>query len=393
MAGAMDGITVVEVGLLVQGPQAAALLGEWGAAVVKVELPGFGDQSRWLPVTPTDPRSAYFTGCNRGKRSVTMDLRRPEGRELFLQLVERADVVVSNFKPGTMEDWGLGYADVAARNPRVIYATGSTFGYEGEVARREGADLAAQAFGGVIATTGSDGSHPTTIGVTICDHVASLNLAAGISAALFARERTGQGQWVRTSLVGAQVWAQASEYQGALFSGVHQGPANQGHPLIPGLYGIFSTADGWLAVVGVAGPLRHTLFETLGHPEYTERFPQPLYWPEQKAELFPLLNAAFATRTTAEWCEVLGGIGVRHAPVRTYVENIADPVFWEQGFLTHAEGPDGPVAVPASPVGFSATPAVPQAVAPELGQHTEEVLLELGHDWERIAELRDAGVV
>src|SRR5437588_12932700 len=147
--GALDGLKVVEAGLLVQGPQAAATLGEWGADVIKVELPGFGDQSRWLPVQPGDGRSGYFIGCNRGKRSVTVDLRTPDGREIFLRLAEWADVVITNFAPGTLERWGLDYDTVAARNPRVIYADGSTFGIVGDDAAREGADLAGQAAGGL----------------------------------------------------------------------------------------------------------------------------------------------------------------------------------------------------------------------------------------------------
>src|SRR4051794_19381332 len=178
--GALDGIKVIEAGLLVQGPQAAATLGEWGADVIKVELPGFGDQSRWLPVEPGDGRSAYFIGCNRGKRSVTVDLRTDNGREVFLRMAERADVVISNFKPGTMDEWGLGYEAVAARNARVVYATGSTFGTEGPDAPREGADLSGQAAGGLISTTGTDDGEPTPVGVTIADHIASQNLVSGI---------------------------------------------------------------------------------------------------------------------------------------------------------------------------------------------------------------------
>ncbi len=133
--GALDGIRVAEAGLLVQGPQAAALLHDWGADVVKVEFPNFGDQARWLPVAPGDTRSAYFTGCNRGKRSMTIDLHRPRGREVFRRLAEQVDVVVTNFKPGTMESWGLGYDDLAARNPRLVYAAGSTFGPMGPTRR------------------------------------------------------------------------------------------------------------------------------------------------------------------------------------------------------------------------------------------------------------------
>ena len=147
--GPLQGVRVLEAGLLVQGPQAALTMQEWGADVIKIELPGFGDQSRWLPISRGDRRSAFFTAYNRGKRSMTIDLRVPDGREVFLRLVEQADVVITNFKPGTMEGWGLGYADAAARNERIVYAMGSSFGPEGPDAEREGADLSAQAAGGI----------------------------------------------------------------------------------------------------------------------------------------------------------------------------------------------------------------------------------------------------
>jgi crotonobetainyl-CoA:carnitine CoA-transferase CaiB-like acyl-CoA transferase len=387
--GALDGVKVVEAGLLVQGPQAAATLGEWGADVVKVELPGFGDQSRWLPVQPGDTRSAFFIGCNRGKRSVTVDLRTAGGREVFLRLAEWADVVITNFAPGTMAAWGLAYDDVAARNPRVIYAAGSTFGTEGTDAAREGADLSAQAAGGLIATTGRDGHEVTPIGATIADHTSAQNLVGGIVAALYARERSGTGQSVTTSLVGGQIWAQASEYTGCLLRGGAAGRANRGHPLIPGLYAIFRTQDGWIAVVGVVGALRDRFFELIGRPELSERFVQPLYWEAEKAELFPLLDDALAAATTAEWCDRLVAAGIRCAPVRDHGEVVADPNVWANGYLVNVDGVD----VVAAPVAFSATPAQTPATAPELGQHTEEVLLELGYTWDDIARLQAAQAI
>lgn len=387
--GALDGVKVVEAGLLVQGPQAAATLGEWGADVIKVELPGIGDQSRWLPVQPGDGRSAYFIGCNRGKRSVTADLRSPDGREVFLRLAEWADVVITNFAPGTMESWGLGYDDVAARNPRVVYAAGSTFGVQGTDATREGADLSAQAAGGLISTTGRDGHEVTPVGATIADHIAGQNIVGGVLAALYARERTGEGQRVTTSLLGGQIWAQASEYTGCLLRGAPAGRSNRGHPLIPGLYAIFRTADGWIAIVGIVGPLRQTFFETIGRPELAEQFAQPFYWDAEKAELFPLLDEAFATATTAEWCERLRAAGLRHAPVRDHGEVVADPNVWANGYLVNIDGVD----VVATPVAFSATPSQTSAIAPELGQHTEEVLVELGYSWDDITRLQDAGAI
>ena len=387
--GALDGLKVVEAGLLVQGPQAAATLGEWGADVIKVELPGFGDQSRWLPTQPGDARSAYFLGCNRGKRSVSADLRTPDGREIFLRLGEWADVVITNFAPGTLERWGLAYDDVAERNPRVIYAAGSTFGTEGTDATREGADLSAQAAGGLISTTGRDGDDVTPVGITIADHIASQNLVSGVLAALLVRERTGRGQKITTSLLGGQIWAQAAEYTGCLLRGRPAGRANRGHPLVPGLYAIFRTADGWIAVVGVTGPLRATFYDVVGRPELGERFAQPLYWEKEKAELFPLLDEALSTATTAEWCSRFAAAGIRHAPVRDHDEVIADPNVWANGYLAKVDGVD----VVAAPVTFSSTPAQPASTAPELGQHTEEVLLTLGYSWDDIADLQGRGAI
>ena len=390
--GALDGLKVVEAGLLVQGPQAAATLHDWGADVVKVELPGFGDQSRWVLTPEGDGRAPYFIGCNRGKRSVTVDLRSPAGRQVFLKLAEWADVVITNFKPGTMDEWGLGYEDVAARNPRLVYAAGSTFGPEGPDATREGADLSAQAAGGLISTTGSDGTDLSPIAITIADHIASQNLVAGILAALFARERTGRGQRIDTSLLGGQIWAQASEYTGYLLTDRVAGRSNRSHPLIPGLYGIFPTSDGWIAIVGVTGAAKPLLFETLGLPELTARFDQLYYWREQKDELFPLLDGAFRQRSTAEWCAVLTKAGLRHAPVRDHAQVVDDPGPWLNGYFAKVRDDAGERSVVATPVRFSDTPAVPGAALPEPGQHTEEVLLELGYTWDEIAALSAAGI-
>ena len=274
--GALDGLKVLEAGLLVQGPQAAATLHDWGADVVKVELPRFGDQSRWVVSPGGGGRAPYFIGCNRGKRSVTLDLRTSAGREVFLRLAEWADVVITNFTPGTMDDWGLSYEDVAARNPAVVYAAGSTFGPEGPSARREGADLAGQAAGGLIATTGTDGGDPTPVGATIADHIAAQNLVAGILAALIARGRTGRGQKVETSLLGGQIWAQASEYTSYLLTGQVPRPANHGNSLIAGIYSIYPTSDGWIAIVGVVGAARETFFDVVQRPDLHGTFSSPL---------------------------------------------------------------------------------------------------------------------
>jgi crotonobetainyl-CoA:carnitine CoA-transferase CaiB-like acyl-CoA transferase len=288
-----------------------------------------------------------------------------------------------------MDGWGLAYDDVAARNPRVVYAAGSTYGTKGTDAEREGADLSAQAAGGLISSTGRDGHEMTPVGITIADHISGQNLVGGILAALYARERTGRGQCVTTSLLGGQIWAQASEYTGTLLRGSSIGRSNRGHPLIPGLYAIFRTADGWIAVVGIVGPLRPAFFEVVGRPELAERFPQPLYWEAEKAELFPLLDEAFGAATTAEWCDRLRAAGLRHAPVQDHEQVLADPNVRANGYVVDVDGTD----VIATPVAFSDTPSKTSAVAPELGQHTEEVLLEVGYTWEDIARLQAAGAI
>jgi len=393
---ALDGVRVVEAGLLVQGPQAAAMLGLLGAEVIKVELPNIGDQSRWLPVAPAhgDFRSAFFIACNRGKRSLSLDLRNERGREAFLRLIETADVLITNFQPGTMDGWGLGYDVLSARNPGLVYAAGSAFGALGPDASRTGADLSAQASGGLIHGTGTDDGEPTPVAVTIADHISSQNLVVGILAALFARNATGRGQRVDVSLLGSQIWAQASEYTYFLLRGSVPGRSNKGHPMIGAIYGIFPTSDGWIAVVGVIGPQRAAFYELLGRPELTDdaRFGSPLLDEPQKAELFPILSDAFRARTTDDWCALLAAADIRHAPVRDYAAVAADPQVWENGYLSAVAADDGTeVRVVGSPIMLSESPAQVAAAAPELGQHTEEVLLELGYSWDDIGELRDAG--
>jgi crotonobetainyl-CoA:carnitine CoA-transferase CaiB-like acyl-CoA transferase len=394
--GTLDGIRVLEAGLLVQGPQASLTMLEWGAEVVKVELPGFGDQSRWLPLSRTDRRSAWFAAYNRGKRSVTIDLHAARGREVFLRLVEQADVVIANFKPGTMEAWGLGYADAAARNSRIIYALGSSFGPEGPDAAREGADLSGQAAGGLISTTGGFDSDPSPLAATIADHISGQNLVAGILAALFARERTGRGQLVETSLLGGQVWAQAGELTKYLLTGEIAGPANRSHPMIPGIYGMFATADGWLAIIGVAGGARDRFYVTIGRPDLIERFHHLLYFEEDKAELWPILDEVFATKTTAEWCALLGAAGLRFAPVRDHAEVAEDPGVSANGYIAAVAagtGQGSAARVVRPPVRFSDPIPPPRADVPELGQHTEEVLLETGYTWEEIGALAEEHVI
>ena len=396
MPGPLDGLRVLEAGLLIQGPQAAALLADMGADVVKIELPGIGDHSRHILVAPDDPRSAVYTACNRGKRSISLDLRHARGAEVFKMLAREADVFISNFKPGTLEEWGLGYDDLATVNPGIICAHGSTFGPLGDDAAREGADLAGQSAGGLVSTTGRDSDPPTPVGAFIADHIGSLDMVAGILAALHVKTSTGRGQRIEVSLLGGQIWAQATEYTHYLLTDRIPGRANLGHPLIKALYGIFETADGWLGIIGVPPDARDAFFIAIDRPDLAldERLHGIALAPEDLAWFKDQLAGIFKTRSTDEWAIVLATVGVRYAPVRDYAQVAADPGAWENGYFAEVTDDSGTThRVVGAPIRMSGTPLRPGAIAPSLGADTEEVLREIGIDDDEFVALREQGTI
>jgi CoA:oxalate CoA-transferase len=394
LMGALDDYTVLDLAILVQGPQAAAMLHDMGASVTKIELPGTGDLGRWIQIGPDDNRSGFYVGSNRGKRSVTLDLRQPGGKRAIEKLIETADVLIHNFVPGTMELWGLSYDEVSKINPRLVYAAGSTFGPEGPDSTREGADTLGQAAGGLISTTGYDGGEPTPVGAVIADHMGCQNMVAGVLAALLHRERTGEGQRVDVSLLGSQIWAQASEYSHYLMSGMIPGRANRSHPLIPGLLRMVPTSDGWIQLVGVPAHLWVGFAHAIGREDLADddRFTTLFMTPENLAELERIVDEEFPKYTTDEMCDRLQAAGQRYSPVRDYAEAAADPGALINRYFVEFDNEDGSVdRVIGTPIRMSATPLEPGHKAPSLGEHTEEVLLEAGFSWEDIDQLRTDG--
>jgi CoA:oxalate CoA-transferase len=395
MSGALEGIRVIDLSTLVQGPQTAAMLYGLGAEVIKVELPEIGDVGRHVKPIP-GRHSAAFVACNRGKRSITVDLRTPAGKTLLEQLVATADVLVSNFKPGTLDEWGLGWDHLQTVNPRLVWAAGSYLGPHGADAPREGADMVGQASGGIISTTGEDGGPMTPVGALVADHCGAQNMTTGILAALFARERTGRGQRIDVSLLGGQIWLQASEYTQYFLTGEPVGRSNGGHPLVDALYGIYTTADGYVAIAGCPEHLWPGMCRAVERPDLIDhpRFGRYFVTAEIKAELRATFDAIFATRPTAYWCERLAAEHQRFAPVRTHVEVAADPQATANDYIVAVEHPEwGPMQAIGSPITMTDTPTRWGVEVPELGQHTEEILLELGYDWDRIGELRDEGAI
>ncbi|MFN0094727.1 MAG: CaiB/BaiF CoA transferase family protein [Dehalococcoidia bacterium] len=396
MPGPLDGIRVIDFSIVVQGPQCAVMLADLGADVIKVERRDYGDPARSIPMTATDRRSAYFYACNRGKRSVGLDITTTEGREVALQLVETAEVMVSAFVPGVMERLGLGYEACRARNPSLVYATASAFGAEGPDAWRKGVDLAGQAVGGLISTTGQDGEFPTPVGAVISDSAGGMTLTMGILAALFHRQRTGEGQKVDASLLGGQIWQQASEISYQLLAGRNSERANKGHAFLHAVYRVFATADGHLVMAGVAEPEREGFLRALGHPELAASplFASMMHVHANRPAAYAVLEPIFKERTTAAWCARLAAEDLRFAPVNDYASLANYEQAFANGYLRRVEHPEwGPITQIGSPVSLNATPAAPGLTAPELGQHTEELLGELGYDWDAIVALRAQGVI
>ncbi len=391
--GALDDYTVLDLAVLVQGPQAAATLHDMGASVIKIELPGMGDLGRVIPNSPDDLRSPYYEACNRGKRSVTLDLRTPAGKRTLERLVASADVLIHNFVPGTMEAWGLSYEHLSDINPRLVYATGSSFGPLGPKSTREGADMTGQAEGGLMFGTRIDGSPPIINGAVISDHVGCQNMVVGVLAALLDRSKTGIGQRIDVSLVGSMIYAQASEITYTLLTGRNPERTHSGHAIIPTLLHTAAAADGWIHLLSGTGPGWPEFAKLLDRPDIAddERFMALMLSAEARAELVAIIDDVFPTRTLDEWESALDEAGVRYGLVRDYEAIVADESMYENGYLQRVEHPEGERAVIGTPIRMSATPLQPGAVAPELGQHTEEVLLEHGYTWDDITALREEG--
>lgn len=391
----LAGIRVLDLGRHLAGPTCAMLLGDLGADVIKIEKPGVGEDGRGAGPPFFQGISAFYLSANRNKRSLTLDIKQPEGRDAFLHLVDAADVVVENFRPGVMDALGIGYTAASKRNPRVIYCAISGFGADGPFADRPGLDQIIQGVSGLMSVTGFEGGDPVRAGIPIADLLTGLFGAYGVLAALQARERTGRGQEVNTSLLEAMVGTMGFQAVRYLNGGGVPPPAGNHHP-INAPYGVFKAKDGYLTL-GATGEKRWPLFcRLLGQEDWLEdpRFRTNGDRYENRLVLAELIEARLQERTIDEWERQFNEAGIPAGPVYTLDCALNHPQVRHRGMVVERPHPElGTVSLLGLPVKFSETPGDVYRIPPSLGEHTDEIMRSIGYSESRIAELRGRGVV
>lgn len=379
MGGPLEGLRVLDLSRVLAGPVCSMLLGDLGADVLKVEQPGVGDETRsWGPPF-TKGESAYFLAINRNKRSLTLNLKDLRGLALLTRLVQASDILIQNFRPGTLERLGLGYAEAARLNGRLIYASLTAYGSSGLGAAKPGYDFIAQGVGGLMSITGLPDGPPTKVGVAVVDVVAGLLLTGLILAALHRRERTGRGEEVETSLLQAAVALLINVASNYLVSGEAPGRWGNAHAnIVP--YQTFATADGHLNVAIANDGLWRTFCQIIGEPAWAEdpEFATNAARTRNREQLVPLLAARFARLPTAAWLPRLEAAGLPCGSVNTVAEVLADPAVRHLKMVQEVEHPTlGKVPLLGIPFTLAGSPPVIHRPPPRFGEHTGEVLGEV----------------
>ena len=396
LRGPLDGVRVLDLTRVVAGPYCSMFLGDLGAEVVKVEQPGAGDDTRGWGPPFAGGESAYYLCINRNKKSLALDLKSQRAVELLRELAKVADVIIENFRPGTMERLGLGEKELRQLNPRLIYASLTGFGADGPMSDWPGYDLIVQAWGGLMSITGTPDGEPVKVGVAIIDLVAGLMLGKAITAALFAREKIGVGQRIDTSLLEAEVASLINVGSNYLVGGKIPTRWGNAHPnIVP--YQSFKTADGYL-VIGVASEVIWKRFcQAIGRVELTDdaRFANNSKRVENRAALIALLSEVFLQRNNETWFKSLTEAEVPCAPVQTVDQVFQAPQVLHRDMLLEVEHPTaGRVRMAGIPVKFSATPASVRLPPPLLGEHSGEILKSwLGMSADTIDQLKRENVI
>ncbi|MBI2868130.1 MAG: CoA transferase [Chloroflexi bacterium] len=397
MARPLKGVRVLDLSWVLSGPYCTMILADLGAEVVKVERPEVGDTARGNGPF-VNGSSTYFVSLNRGKKSVALDLKARQGKALFLRLAEKADAVIENMVPGTMQKMGLGYRTLRRHNPRLIYAAISGFGQTGPYAERPALDIVAQAMGGVMSITGEEGGTPLRPGVSIGDLSAGLFTAIAILAALHERQRSGKGQMIDSSMLDCIVALEENAF--ARYFATGEAPRRLGsrHPAFTPFQS-FQTKDGYI-VVAIAGGINDQwpLFcATIGHLELIDdpRYQDGWMRTQNYYSLEPVLSSALRAKSSAEWLEEFQAVGIACGPVNDIPHVATDPQVLHRRMFVESPLPNGgAMRLVNTPFKFSRSQSGGRGAAPQLGEHTEQVLRSwLGLSAAKVRELKRRGVV
>ena len=389
------GIKVLDFTHIAAGPLATSMLGDMGATVIKVESPGGGDPTRHYDEVFPGADGSYFLGINRSKRSIAIDLKSKDGLEIVRKLALESDVVVENYRPGVLRKMGLDYPTLSRVNTSIIYCSIAAFGTTGPYVARPGMDILVQGMGGMMGVTGERGQPPVKVGAPIADFIGSYLALYGITLALLARERQGLGQLVEISLLDGQIASLANYLTGFHQNGKPDGPSGGQHPqLVP--YQVFGSSDGYLIVACLTEGFWTKLCPAIGRPDLANdpRFATNKVRTLNRALLIPILAEIFEQKTRGEWTALLAAADVPCGPVNTLADAFSDPQVVHNGMVQEIIHPKaGRIKVPGIAVKLSRTPGRISAPPPLLGEHTEQVLADLGYSNEAIAGLKAAGVI
>ncbi|MEC7749061.1 MAG: CaiB/BaiF CoA-transferase family protein [Chloroflexota bacterium] len=394
MASALDKIKVVDLTRTLAGPFCTMLMGDMGAEVIKVEEPTGGDETRkWTPFV--NGESTQFLTFNRNKRSLSVNLKEREGLKIVQDLAADADVMIESFRAGTLDRLGLGYEAIKKTNPGVVYCSISGYGRTGPMADMPGYDLLIQAYSGLMSLTGDPEGSPLRIGFSLVDLFTGMMAYGTILTALRQRDQTGKGQWVESALLDGQVAALSYHATGFMGTGVEPKRMGSGHPsLVP--YQSFSASDGQF-IIGCANQgLWERMCRAIGQdamlddPRYTTNTDRV----EHRAECVGELSALFAQKTTAHWVDLIVEAGVPCGPINTVADVVSNPQVLARNMIAEVDHPNIPnLKFPGSPLKLTDSPATIRRVPPMLGQHNEEILEEAGYSPEKIADLKERGVL
>lgn len=391
-SAALSRFTVLDLTRVRSGPTCVRQLADWGANVLKIEMPEALDAAEG----PGGPRhGSDFQNLHRNKRAMTLNLKSPEGVAILKRMVKDADVIVENFRPDVKNRLGIDYESLKAVNPRLVYASISGFGQDGPYEKRPGFDQIAQGMGGLMSITGKPGEGPMRVGIPIADLTGGLFCALGIMVALLSREDTGEGQWVQTSLLQAQIAMLDFQATRWLMDGVVPGQAGNNHPTsIP--TGVFETADGYINL-GVTGQLIWERFcksidapELIEHPDYKTGALRS----QHRDALGEEINARLRKKDSATWIEKFEADGVPSGPINTIDKVFADPQVKHLGMAQSVKSKAlGDITLVGQPVKMSATPSSMKLAPPERGEHNDEILQEFGYSPDEIAALKSDGII